>query len=373
MLKNLMKLFIWKKKKKLSTLEICDRGQLYFCKIAIHTGEKEAALGHLKLWVPLLKALNYDICIITRDKDVYKSCMKEFLYANIIYAKGASHVEMIMNNLNIKIIFYLSNTGNNLHLCKFNTYKHIFLGHGDSNKTSSAHNGFKIYDEVWVAGQAHIDRFTNADIDVSGIVFRVVGQPQLSLIHKEPNPKKSLLYLPTWEGIYKEQSYSSLLIAESILCNDGIEMNSIAIKLHPLTGTKNKQYSKIASNLIDALNAKGIQVQRYPSSINVLDVMPEHSGFICDNSAVITSALFFDKPLFVYIPKRAKYCNTDINYDDFSYTFSTQDEFESCYKDFIENGDSKKEARIVAADYFMSQKSMRMNCFQEYICELLEK
>ena len=161
------------------TLKIKDSGSLYYSKIAIHTGEGAAAKEHLKLWIPILKKMEYEFCIITRTLTAFNQCITNYSNLNIIYAKSPQDIEKILENLNLKVIFYLSNTGNNLHICRFNKYKHIFLGHGDSNKTASAHNGFKLYDEVWVSGQAHIDRFKNNNINMEGTKIKIIGQPQL--------------------------------------------------------------------------------------------------------------------------------------------------------------------------------------------------
>ena len=159
MFKNIKKFFI-KTKKELSTLEYIDSGSLFYSKIAIHTGEGEAALPHLKIWLPVLEKYGYDICIITRTRKAFRILKKYYVNRNIIYAKSPQDLEEILNNLNLKIIFYTSNTGNNLHICRFKEYRHIFLGHGDSNKSGSAHNGFKLYE------CGYLVRHTSTDLNM---------------------------------------------------------------------------------------------------------------------------------------------------------------------------------------------------------------
>lgn len=370
MFNSIKNLFI-KKSKNIKTLEYIDCGSLFFSKIAIHTGEGLAALPHIKLWINIFIKNKYDFCIITRTRTAFNLCKTNYEKSNIVYAKGPSDIEELFNNLNLKIIFYLSNTGNNLHPCRISECRHIFLGHGDSNKSSSAHNGFKIYDEVWVSGQAHIDRFSKAGIDMTGTKLKIIGQPQLSYIHKTKPLRNSFLYIPTWEGIYKEHSYSSLPIANELFCNNKLNIQHLAIKAHPLTATRNHKYSSYISSLVNSLQARGVQVQIYPQNINVIDIMNEHSGYICDNSAVITNALFFKHPLFIYTPQGPNYADTDIGFQDFAYTFTDSEDFITRITEYRKNGDSLAKEREDALDYFISREAMSKNNFKLFTDELL--
>ena len=37
--------------------------------------------------------------------------------------------------------------------------------------------GAGIYDEIYVSGDAHIDRFNLADFDTAGLKFKIIGRP----------------------------------------------------------------------------------------------------------------------------------------------------------------------------------------------------
>lgn len=361
------KIFV-KRKENMSTLETVDSGSLYFCKIAIYTGADTSVLSHIKLWAPILSK-NNDICIITRKKSAYNICKKNFDEINIVYAKGADDLENIINNLNLKIIFYTSNASTNIHMCRFTHLKHIFLGHGDSNKSGSANNIFKMYDEVWVSGQAHIDRFSKMNINMSGTKLKIIGMPQLNYIHKVFNPNESFIYLPTWEGSFQEHAYSSLPISHQLFCNN--KLQKLAIKIHPSTGIKNKKYDKYFVNTINLCKKNNIELQIYPKDINVLDILPEHYGYICDNSATVSAALYFDKPMFIYQPYGVKYANSKIQYSEFSYVFSNVDQFNECINNYYNDGDIFKEKRTSSIDYFISRDATRNNYFQKNIDEIL--
>ena len=55
------------------------------------------------------------------------------------------------------------------------------------DKSASAHKFFRVYDEIWVAGQAHIDRFKNAGFNTAHIDFVKVGAPQFKTHYKNFN------------------------------------------------------------------------------------------------------------------------------------------------------------------------------------------
>src|SRR5699024_55331 len=91
--------------------------------------------------------------------------------------------------------------------------RHIFLGHGDSEKRASCNPFFTLYDEIWTAGQAHIDRCKHSGLDFSQTRFRIVGRPQarpLLQAAADDGPSQHIAYLPTWEGIDAEQNYTSI-------------------------------------------------------------------------------------------------------------------------------------------------------------------
>lgn len=97
---------------------------------------------------------------------------------------------------------------------------HVFLGHGDSDKPLSASERVLQYDVVAVAGQAAIDRFTAAGIDVSADRIRVIGRPQTEGIRAgaERVPQNpTVLYAPTWRHADDALNVSSLAVADRIV------------------------------------------------------------------------------------------------------------------------------------------------------------
>lgn len=97
---------------------------------------------------------------------------------------------------------------------------HVFLGHGDSDKPLSASERVLQYDVVTVAGQAAIDRFAAAGIDLPADRIRIIGRPQTEGIAPARGrvPKNpTVLYAPTWRHADDALDVSSLSVADRIV------------------------------------------------------------------------------------------------------------------------------------------------------------
>ncbi len=112
-------------------------------------------------------------------------------------------------------VIYMFNAQSNCRMVAYREAKHIFIGHGESNKLSSAKPIFRIYDSIAVAGEANIERFKQQNIfnecDEKNNKFIKVGNTFIGDIPYRYNQNsQTLLYAPTWEGGIKEENYSSI-------------------------------------------------------------------------------------------------------------------------------------------------------------------
>ena len=328
----------------------------------LHIGEKGSnAISHIKLWFDYFVEANILFLILLRDKDTYFLVKEAFPTANIACATTTKEVNALLQALpTIKVCFYSSNTGNNFSLLRHTHLKHIFIGHGDSDKASSARKFFRAYDENWVSGQAHIDRIKNANFALNGLKNIKVGRPALAqLMHLSYKDWKdrfdkafNLLYLPTWEGVYKEQDYSSLEhiveFSKKVLQLENIK---VSVKLHPLTGKREKKFLKINQKLedIDGLNLIPLN---NPLSQHIAD----SNLFICDISAVVSECLAVDSPIFLYIPKDKEIATakSNMDYSEYCYIFSSSDELIGLITRVINGDDYLANGRKMAQDYIIN-------------------
>ena len=168
-----------------------------------------------------------------------------------------------------RVALYPANTGKNLHMIRIRGVAHVFVGHGDSDKAASSNPFARVYNQVWVAGQAGRDRYLRAGVGVRDDDIVEVGRPQLAELAQAgvgtAGPQRTVLYAPTWEGWDAgDLSQTSLiLIGPQIvrtLLADAPQLR-VLYKPHPLTGTRDpraaKAHEKIAAMIADANQARG--------------------------------------------------------------------------------------------------------------------
>lgn len=346
---------------------------------ALHTGEGSQGLSHLDLWIPYFIDADIEFIVITRHYTAFESVQEKYPLVSAILATGEKEIDNIFNRLTaLQACFYPSNTGNNLHLLKFNNLKHIFIGHGDSDKTASAHKYFRVYDENWVASDAHIDRFHNEKFDFSGLKSVKVGRPNLLNIlenstqkwEKRFNSSINLLYLSTWEGVYVEQNYTSAYMINEIaeLLNE-LEDITLRVKLHPRVGSRDLSLLDTTSKLEIFTEKNSLDCTIYKHDKPVDELIIESNIFICDISAVVSECLASNAPIFVYIPtdKEIKLAQSNMKFEDYTYTFSSISELSEKMIRVLDGDDYLRENREKAMEYILG-KEATLN--QQFIKEL---
>ncbi|WP_180079784.1 hypothetical protein [Acinetobacter sp. YH12058] len=329
----------------------------------LHSGEgAKAGLAHLNLWIPSFLESNIDFIVLVRDLALYNAIKQEYPWLNIAFVKRPIDIEEFIAKLPfVKTVFYPSSTGNNIHLVRFSFLNHVFIGHGDSDKASSAHKGLRLYDEVWTAGEAHIDRFKNASFNSDHIVFKKVGRPNSfkTLIDCQQHwteRKFNFLYLPTWEGFMEEANYSSIHLASEILnLITAKYLCKISAKFHPLTGNRDLAYQNLDIQLSSTFPDQLDTINIIDKSINLEQVLSLSNIFICDISAVISECLAANGPIFVYIPKD-KVINiaaSNMRYEDYCYAFSDINQLDELLYKVLSGDDYLVESRKKAIDYLI--------------------
>ncbi len=369
----------------------------------LHVSEGAESLHHLDVWLPVFKKFEEELVIVIRTKQLYERIVQERPDTRVVYIKNGRNAEwLVKNSPLLKAVFYVSNTGTNVHFLRHTHLRHVFIGHGDSEKVASCSKYFRSYDEVWVAGLAHIDRFRNAGFDCSSIKFRVVGRPIARMLVKQSvgSPSGQFLYLPTWEGYQDEQNYSSVLLIEKamprILAITGLDA---CVKFHPFNGKEDETLKEVEKRLRDGivhdavpssgspnsfggnqLNQVSLQSNVYKFSLpldnpegemrparqprvrvaerteSATELM-EHADFLVgDISSVISDFLVTGKPIFLFLPanRDVGMSSSSVPLDHYCYIYSDADELVDLIEKVIHKGDDYLQAsRLAARSYFV--------------------
>jgi hypothetical protein len=207
-----------------------------------------------------------------------------------------------------RVALYVANVGRNIHLLREPGLKSAFIGHGDSDKTASFNPATKVYDEVWVAGEAGRDRYRRAAVGVRDEDIVLVGRPQLDAIAdvaaRPVGDPFTVLYAPTWEGWTDDPFQTSvtsmgLQIVTELLATPGVR---VIYKPHPLTGRVNASTGAASEQIVAAIEAAGAPHEVILSGRPLYEVFDESDAMVSDISSVVSDYLRSGKPYFVADP-----------------------------------------------------------------------
>ncbi|MEV8307818.1 hypothetical protein AB0P36_10755 [Streptomyces flavidovirens] len=205
------------------------------------SGSRESAY-QVNMWLETMKQLDGRPLIILRERHIVPQLGPTSV--PVICVPSATHL-MNMDLSTVRVALYAANVGKNIHMLRVPTMKHVFIGHGDSDKVASINPFSKVYDEVWSAGRAGRDRYALADVGVRDEDIVEVGRPQLAPIQTwsgtPKNPVPTVLYAPTWEGWDDNPGNTSILLAGENIVRRLLEAEEpvrVLYKPHPFTGTR---------------------------------------------------------------------------------------------------------------------------------------
>ncbi|MET9909848.1 hypothetical protein ABZZ74_24100 [Streptomyces sp. NPDC006476] len=204
------------------------------------SGSKDSAY-QVNMWLETMEQLDSRPLIILRERVILQNLAPTTV--PVICVPGGVHL-MNMDLSTVRVALYAANVGKNIHLLRVPTMKHVFIGHGDSDKLASVNPFSKAYDEVWTAGRAGRDRYAIADVGVRDEDIVEVGRPQLAPIRGwEGVPEgriPTVLYAPTWEGWDGDPGNTSIMLAGENIVKKLVKADPpvrVLYKPHPFTGT----------------------------------------------------------------------------------------------------------------------------------------
>lgn len=243
-----------------------DQTREYAPQVALYFSGARDAAYQVNMWLETLARLDRPAVIIMRERWLVPLLGRTGL--PVVCIDGT--VDLMNFSLpSVRVALYPANTGKNIHMLRNRSMAHVFIGHGDSDKAASSNPYAKVYNQVWVAGQAGRDRYLRAGVGVRDDDIVEVGRPQLAGLSQASegtaDPLRTVLYAPTWEGWDADDitQTSLILMGPQIvraLLDDAPPLR-VLYKPHPLTGTRDpraaKAHKKIAAMIADANQARG--------------------------------------------------------------------------------------------------------------------
>ncbi|HEX6445528.1 MAG TPA: hypothetical protein VF053_10600 [Streptosporangiales bacterium] len=225
--------------------------------MAYFSGSVDSAY-QVNMWLPTLAALDRPVVLVLRERALLP--LLDVTSLPVVCIPGS--IDFMNFELpDVRAALYIANVGKNIHMLRTPGVRHVFIGHGDSDKTASFNPFSKVYDQVWVAGRAGRDRYLRAQVGVRDESIVEVGRPQLASIRTGDDPWPAdhvftVLYAPTWEGWGDDPYHTSLIsmgeeIVRTLLDRD--PPIRVLYKPHPLTGTRDKAAARVHDRIVAML------------------------------------------------------------------------------------------------------------------------
>lgn len=259
------------------------------------------ATYQLTMWLPYLLRTGERGAVVIRDPRFARAVLA-VTDLPVVLAKSMESLEYAVVP-SMRACFYVNNDYRNVHGIRFAGLTHVHLGHGDSDKPASYSATFGMFDQVFVAGQAAIDRFAEHGVVIPREKFVLVGRPQVEDITvADPALGRAehpvVLYAPTWRGGLEDSLFGSLRHGERIVSALLDAGATVTFRPHPYSWRDAESRVRIAR--IDALLAADGS-RPHAGSVatakrTIFACMNASDAMVTDVSSVASDYLYSNKP-----------------------------------------------------------------------------
>ncbi|WP_413333805.1 CDP-glycerol glycerophosphotransferase family protein [Brevibacterium sp. GP-SGM9] len=287
-------------------VELPELLDTYGAEFAVYFGSTMGIGYQLGMWDPYFARMGRRYIVITRSLKMMRAA-QNVTDAPIINRSTLRSLETVITP-SLKAAFYVNNAGKNSHFIERREMTHVWLNHGDSEKPACFNPVHAIYDKIFSAGQAGVDRYARHGVDIPRQKFDIVGRPQVEKIERVQTPvgeieKPTVLYAPTWKGPYKDTAFYSLPRGEEIVGKLLSRGCTVVFRAHSLNyrfPEAREMIGRIGAMLDADLAATGRQHiwgQIAEKEMGLEECFNVSDAMIADVSAVVSDYLQSQKPL----------------------------------------------------------------------------
>ncbi|WP_133249846.1 CDP-glycerol glycerophosphotransferase family protein [Brachybacterium endophyticum] len=277
--------------------------EAYAPKFVLYYGVPAGSAYQVGMWIEYLERIGEPFIVVLRKTSAFRE-IRRLTDAPVVVRTNIWQLDDVITP-SITTAFYVNNSAPNVHLVRYPQITHVQLLHGDSDKASSFNPVTALYDKVFVAGQAAIDRYENNGVDIPQEKFTIVGRPQVETVEQqgpENLPVRTVLYAPTWEGHYADTNYGSLPVGPQIireLLDRGI---TVVFRPHPFSyrnPAARQNISAIKQMLREDQEASGrehLWGRAAEKDLDAFGCFNAADAMISDVSSVVPDFLYSGKP-----------------------------------------------------------------------------
>ncbi|TNH30109.1 CDP-glycerol glycerophosphotransferase [Micromonospora orduensis] len=259
------------------------------------------------MWLPYLERIGRPFVVLVREPE-FLAPIAAATDAPVVYCPTLRAMDEALVP-SLRAAFYVNHGAKNSHCIRFTQLTHVQLHHGDSDKAPSANPVSGIFDRIFVAGPAAIERYARAGVRIPAEKFVVVGRPQVESIEVRPEPVRGLahptvLYTPTWTGHHADADYCSLPVAEKLLRRLLERGATVILRAHPYTAqnpASARQLGRLTELLVADRARTGRQhiVGAAARELSLTECVNRSDALVSDVSGVISDYLYSGKPYAV--------------------------------------------------------------------------
>lgn len=254
----------------------------------------------IRMWLPYLQQTGERGILIVRDPRFLESAAQEFDLP-VLLSRSVESLEYVVPKL--AAVFYVNNHAKNTDGVRFSQVKHVHLGHGDSDKPASYSATFGMFNQIFVAGQAAVERFPQHGVLIPSEKFVLVGRPQVAELEvresDSPLPTQPVvLYAPTWRGGLQDSKFGSLDSGEQIVAALLAAGSVVWFRPHPYSARDAE--SRVHISRIDALLAAAGTDHASSTATaqhSIHDCFNASDALLTDVSSLASDYLYTNKPL----------------------------------------------------------------------------
>ncbi len=254
----------------------------------------------LRTWLEHLAEVDRRWVVVTRETPL-ANAVARLTDVPVVAARTLVELDQVQVP-SLRVAIYVNNGAKNGHNVRYRELTHVQLLHGDSDKPSSYNPVTAMFDVVFVAGQAGIDRYGAHGVRIPEEKFRIVGRPQVRGITRAHDERREhVMYAPTWTGFHADNNFGSLQWGTTIvraLLDDGW---TVTFRPHPfsLAHAPSLQHIADVHALLAADAAGSGRAHVYGEAATQLDLVESFNAsdaLVADVSSVPADYLFSEKP-----------------------------------------------------------------------------
>lgn len=201
----------------------------------------------------------------------------------------------------------MNNGTKNTHNVRYRHMTHVQLLHGESDKPSSYNAVTGMFDKIFVAGQAGIDRYSDHGVEIPSDRFEIVGRPQVYDITRATNraERSIALYAPTWTGFHTDNNFGSLPVGVELVEALLAAGWTVIFRPHPYSRRdeiSQGQIAAIESTLTKDASKTGrahVFGMEACTTMTLTDCFNGSDVLVSDVSSVPADYLFSEKPFVI--------------------------------------------------------------------------